>query len=284
MSLLLTNEFTINPSQTSNMVGPSLTNTDASPKPSALISPSITQKEISTGALKQAVQQRPEEVSKMNLNPVLASPLPPRHNSLMARPATTSIRTTRRVGPYDSPTMSVQVPVPKSRVSSTLKSTHTTSQLKTDLSSTKVLTTGPPQTSNMVGLSLTNKDASPKPSALLSPSITQRESPTDEHVPILITIRKKEEVYRPVAPSIELSTENSASKSEEGWGPSTEHLTVVDSSTLNHGQFIALEEAMKVLAEGDKEAAQHMLRIAGIALYEDGKDNKSEDGDGSPEL
>ena len=58
--------------------------------------------------------------------------------------------------------------------------------------------------------------------------------------------------------------------------------TVVDSSTLNHGQFIALEEAMKVLGEGDKESAQHMLKKAGIALYEDEKDNKSEDGDGSP--
>ena len=183
----------------------------------------------------------------MNLNRVSASPLPPRHNSLMARPATTIIRTTRRAGPYDSATMSVQVPVQKPRVpSSTLQSTHTTSELKTDLSSTKVLTIGPPQASNMVGPSLMNKHASPKPSALISPSITLRESPTDENVSILI--RESEEVSRPVAPSIELSTENSASKSEEGWGPSTEHLTVVDSSTLNHGQFIALEEAMKLLS------------------------------------
>ena len=119
----------------------------------------------------------------------------------------------------------------------------------------------------MVGPSPINKHASPKPSALISPSIEMREN---------------EEVSRPVATSIELSTRNSTSKSEEGWGPSTEHSTVIDSSKLSHGQRIALEEAMRVLAGGDKESALQMLKKAGIALYEDEKDNKSEDGGGSP--
>ena len=128
--------------------------------------------------------------------------------------------------------------------------------------------------------SIMNKDASPKRSALTSPSNTLRESPTDENVSILT--RENEEVSRPVASSYELSTENSTSKSEEGSGPSTEHLTVIDSSTLSHGQHIALEEAMKVLSKGDKESAQRMLRIAGIALYEDEKDNKSGNGGGLP--